>query len=139
MSKEIPLPAIWEGEWLARFITVEWWIRSDKTIRQDAFVPPKDLCLSVTRHLHLSEADIWKIGRDVANKIAAKRKADLYGRADLRVHQVSAQNLKTEAAPLPDNPNHAHITGWPEKSARKNIAQRLAAAAGKCIPVPKGG
>jgi hypothetical protein len=99
-------------------------------------MPPKDLCLSVTRHLYLSDAEIWKIGRSVANKIAAKQRAGLYGRADIRVRQVSAESLKTEAYPLPDNPNHSHITGWPEKSARKSIAQRLAAAAGKCNPVP---
>jgi len=62
--------------------------------------------------------------------IGIKRSAILYGSADLRVVQVSQHNLKTEAVPLPQNANHAHITGWPsEKPAQKSIAQQLAAVA----------
>jgi hypothetical protein len=126
----VSLPPISSGELLARFITVDKWVRADRTVRQDAFIPPRDLQLSVTRHVNLAEAELWNIGQRVADQVAKIPKAPLYGRADLRVAQVAAQNLNTDPAPLADNPNHAHITGWPtEKPAQKLIAQELAAAA----------
>ena len=125
-----PLPPITADELLARFVTVDKWLRADRTLRQDAFIPPRDLQLSVTRHINLSEADLWSIGQRVADQVAKTPKAPLHGRADIRARQVSAQKLITEAAPVPDNRNHAHLTGWPnEKPAQKIIAQELAAAA----------
>ena len=132
------MPPISDDEKLARFVTVEAWVRADKTLRQDAFIPPKDLNLSVTRHLTLSEGQLWKIGRDVADAISEKRSAALYGRADLTAGKVHLLRLRTMAAPLPQNPGHAHITGWPpEKPAQKSVAQQLAAAAGRYIPAPR--
>jgi len=126
------------NEKVARFVTVGKWIRADQTIRQDAFVPPKDLELSVTRHLKLSEDELWNIGQKVAEEVGQKRSATLHGRADITASQVFQQNLKAEAAPRPANPNHAHITGWPSgKSEQKNIAQELAVAAGKAVLAPK--
>ncbi len=123
---ETRLPPVAAEEFLARFITVEHWVRSDQTVKQDAFIPPKDLQLSVTRHINLSEEALWNIGHKVADQVART----LHGRADLRVRYDSGLKLRTEADPLPDNPNHAHITGWPiEKPAQKSIAQELAAKA----------
>ena len=55
MSAARPLGPVTADELLARFITDKDWFRADLTIRQDAFIPPKDLQLSVTRHLNLSE------------------------------------------------------------------------------------
>ncbi len=125
-----PLPPITLDELLARFITVKAWVRANQTIPQDAFIPPKDLQLSVTRHIHLTAAELRKIGQNVADQVTKTPKAPLHGRADVRVHQVTAQKLNTEAAPLAGNPNHAHVTGWPgEKSAQKIIALELAALA----------
>ena len=130
MNGDDHLPPVSADEWLARFVTVRNWIRADNTIRPDAFIPPKDLNHSVTRHLRLSQEQLWKIGQDVVDIISEKQNAKLIGRADLTVATVAAAALRTEAAPIPGNPHHAHITGWPlDKPAQKNIAQQLAAAA----------
>ncbi|WP_142524427.1 hypothetical protein [Methylacidimicrobium cyclopophantes] len=115
---------------MARFVTVSRWVREDRTIRPDAFVPPPDLRLSVTRHDALSVEGLWSIGRAVVAQVARTRKAELSGRADRCVRDVLRFGLATEAAPVPGNPYHAEIVGWPaEKAAQKNIAQQLAAIA----------
>jgi hypothetical protein len=129
MSESAQLPLVAEDERLARFITRERWLREDKSISPDAFIPPRDLNLSVTRHLSLAEESLWVLGQKVVDTISEKCAAGLYGRADISADDVVRQALRVEAAPLAENPNHAHITGWPDKPARKNIAQRLAAAA----------
>jgi len=111
---------------LARFVMFQNWIRSDGTVRPDAFIPPKDLQLSTTRHLGLTEAGIWEIGAAVA----AARNVELSCRADIAVRSIASAGLSTHAAPLPENPNHAHVTGWPQdKPAQKSLAQQLAAMA----------
>jgi hypothetical protein len=132
-AQESPV-ADWER--LARFITKHWWVRPDGSIQSDAFIPPKDLNLSVTRHLSLSEERLWAIGKKVVDAIAEKCSAQLVGRADISAHDVARHALTVEAAPLPENPNHAHIKGWPDKPARKSIAQQLAKAA-KFEPSPR--
>jgi hypothetical protein len=130
-------PPLRPRELLARFITASRWIRPDDTIRQDAFIPPRDLQLSVTRHDDLSENELWAIGDDVAKKVLQNELATAHGRADVQLQHVLQQKLWAELAPIPGNPNHVHIVGWPEeKSARKNRAQQLAAAAGKVVYPP---
>jgi hypothetical protein len=66
----------------------------------------------------------------------------LTGRADLavatvvKVAAVTKTKLRTEAAPIAANRNHAHVTGWPlDKPTQKIIAQELAAAA-SFVPKP---
>jgi hypothetical protein len=136
MSGNGNLPPISANEWLARFVTVEKWLRSDDTIRQDAFIPPRDLNLSVTRHLNLSQNQLWEVGQHVAEAISEKHRANLFGRADLTVAAVARTAVRVESAPIPANPQHAHIAGWPlDKPAQKSIAQQLAAAA-NFIPKP---
>jgi hypothetical protein len=119
--------ALTEDEWLARFILKKEWIRkADNTIKQDAFIPPKDLQLSVTRHAGISAEKLVEIGRSVASE----RSLEFIGRADVETRQVVKNALKAVAWPLPNNQNHAHILGWPaDKALQKTIALELAAVA----------
>ena len=116
------------SELLARYITSSrWFRRQDQTVKQDAFIPPESpLELSVTRHLNLSENDIWNIGRE----IATGQLRNLHGRADVETFHVTAQSLNVVPQPVLNNPNHANIVGWPpDKDARKMRALEIARAA----------
>ena len=118
--------AIKEEELLARFIVYRRWIRSDNSIRSEAFIPPASLELSVTRHLGLSQTVLWKIG----NSVTSRRNLKLHGRADVHASVAIKLSLAVVSAPESDNPNHANITGWPkEKSEQKSLAQLIAAKA----------
>lgn len=129
-------------ELLARYITSSRWLRSsNQTVKPDAFIP-LDSELSVTRHLHLTEEEIWKIGRKIAEGIPRS----LYGRADVETRHVIAQGLDVVSQPIePDNPdhanhnpNHANIVNWPtEKDARKMCALEIAMAA-RFVTNPEG-
>lgn len=114
------------NELLARFIVFNGWLRSDKSVKQDAFIPYPNKQLSVTRHLGLSEEAIWKCGAQAAP--APPRR--LIGRADIKTDAVRAQALDVLAHPEKGNDNHANIVGWPEtKDAQKIKALALAAIA----------
>jgi len=117
-------------ELLARYIPFSGWFRKqDLTVKQDAFIPPNSE-LSVTRHLHLTEEDIWKIGRKIAEGMSTPRR--LHGRADVETRHVIAQGLKVVPQPVKDNhnPNHANIINWPpDKDARKMCALEIARVA----------
>jgi hypothetical protein len=133
MSSGGTLPTVDPDEWLARFIHYQRYIRQDRTIRPDAFIPHPYPDLSVTRHLQFSEIQLWEIGQDVARQIGQT----LRGRADVQVSVFRRQELNVVEAPLVENPNHANVTGWPaEKPAQKVIAQQIAAAAGKARELP---
>jgi len=111
-----------EDEWLARYILRRDHVRPDGTVKPDPFIPYKRVELSVTRHIDLEEADIWKIGQTVANKRASL----LHGRADARVAVFLGQRLRVAAAPLIDDPNHANVLGWPpDKQRQKEIAVEI--------------
>jgi hypothetical protein len=113
-----------DSELLARFVLFSGWFRANGTVKQDAFIPPPNLQLSVTRHTGLSESELWDIGLAVAEA----RPARFYGRADLLADSARNSRLKVESTPTPKN--HANITGWPgDKPAQKIIALELAAAA----------
>ncbi len=134
MSDEATSLSIENGELLARFIMSGKWFRSDRTVRQDAFIPYPYPDLSVTRHKSLSEEEIWKLGQEISDA----RPATLYGRADLSAEAVRKQKLSVEPRPVPENLNHACISGWPQdKPAQKILALELAAAA-SFIPKPTG-
>jgi hypothetical protein len=124
--------ALPDEEKLSRFVLKKEWIRQPTdsypfiSIKHDAFFPPKDLQLSVSRHSGLSEDELNKIGLSVAQQT----QKPLLGRGDIKAHTVSKLALKAVAAPLRDNPNHAHIIGWPiDKEARITLAQKIAAEA----------
>lgn len=86
--------------------------------------------LSVTRHTGISAEQLIETGKSVAAETALQ----FLGRADIDVQTVVKNALKAVTWPLENNPNHAHVIGWPaDKEARKTIAQELAAAA-KFIP-----
>lgn len=118
-----------DTECVARFVLRQDWIRADGTIRQDAFLPPKDLNLSVTRHRTLSEDEIWSHGNNVI-KNHKDPKVQLVGRADIDVGTIRRQNLDVVEAWQEKNPEHAHIVNWPNaKPDQKKLALELAAAA----------
>jgi hypothetical protein len=120
-----------DDEMLARFVLkVEWIRKVDNSVKQDAFIPPKDLQLSVTRHAGISTDQLVEAGKTVAVETSLQ----FLGRADINTRTVVKNALKVVAWPLESNPNHAHIIGWPaDKEVRKTIAQELAAAA-KFVP-----
>lgn len=114
------------NELLARFIVYKRWLREDQTVKQEAFIPYPALELSVTRHLNLSEEEIWKYGKLAAGDPPRK----LRGRADIKVSHVWNEGLRVVIAPVRNNPNHANITNWPQaKDAQKIRALSLASAA----------
>lgn len=134
MSNSGIVPPVDSDEWLARFILKQGYIRQDRTVKQDAFIPHPYPDLSVTRHLQLSEIQLWEIGQDVARQIGKT----LRGRADIQASVFQRQELRVIEAPLPENRNHANVNGWPaEKPAQKIIAQQIAAAAGKALEPPQ--
>ncbi len=123
MSTINPSP-ISDDEVLARFITQRNHIRSDKSIKPNAFIPYPWPNLSVTRHIGLTETELWEIGQEVANS----RPATLYGRADVTAMTITSQSLNIVPTTTPRN--HANVTGWPaDKPSQKIIAQEIAAAA----------
>lgn len=120
------VPEVNGQELLARYVLFRSHIRgSDMTLKPDAFMPPPNLELSVTRHLMASNKEIWHVGESVAEQ----REKNLLGRADIDTAVCVEQRLAVSAAPIEGNPNHAHVTNWPQdKPAQKSIAQQLAAA-----------
>lgn len=127
-----------ENEMLARFVLKKEWIRGvDNTIKQDAFILPKDLQLSVTRHVGISVEQLIQLGKAVAAERSVAvggASLEFLGSADIQVQSATVHALKAVAWPLQNNPNHAHIISWPaDKESRKTIAQELAAVA-KFVP-----
>jgi hypothetical protein len=127
VNDQQPPAHVSDGETLARFVMSERWVRENGSVRPDAFVPPPDLNLSVTRHLALSTPRLWERGANVAEE----RAKTLLGRADVSAAAVRRTSpLEIVAARLDRNPEHAHIVGWPtEKPRQKMLAQLLAASA----------
>ena len=122
-----------EEELLARFILQSNHYRADGTVKADAFIPYPLPDFSVTRHIALSEVQLWEAGETVAMEVSKT----LYGRADLRVEAFTSVALTVRQDPIPGNPNHANVTGWPpEKPAQKSKAQEIAAKAA-FIKAPK--
>ena len=122
------VPDVQAEELLARYILFSKHIRSsNETIKPDAFVPHPYHELSVTRHQHASEDEVWAIGMDVAETIQRR----LHGRGDITAQACLDQGLEVVAAPLENNPNHANVTRWPsgDKARQRFIAMRIAESA----------
>jgi hypothetical protein len=124
------MSAVVDSELLARFITSSRWFRpGDQTVKQDAFIPYPQPELSVTRHNDLSEQEIWQVGQAIVD-IPVEPQRNLHGRADFTAGQARQVKLRVEADPVPENPNHAILVGWPpDKPSQKILAQELAAVA----------
>lgn len=114
MSDQPPLDVT-----LTRFLTQsDHFSREQNRIKERAFLPAPDLCLSVFRINDLSEDEIWELCERLPK----------YGRGDFLSSRVSSIGLRAE--PDNDPPRHVNIVGWPpEKSAQKSLAQKLAAEA----------
>jgi len=130
------------GETLARYILEKDRIRgrstSEPSVKPGAFIPRPHLELSVTCHKGLTEAEIWQLGQDVAEKRTERegRVRTLYGRADIQCATIGEIARKYEAAArltavLSEPPrNHVNIVGWPADAQMQDvIAQELAASA----------
>lgn len=133
MTDEEPGKPVTSDEQLARFIFFSNRLRQDGTVKPDEFIPHPYPDLSVTRHLNLTEAEIWNIGQ----RVGQQREKLLLGRADVQAYSFERHRLQVVAAPVAENPNHANVTDWPtEKSAQKAIAQEIAAAVGVARKAP---
>lgn len=121
------IPEVGRDETLARYVLQSSHVRrSTQTVKADAFVPHPRRELSVTRHLMATEDELWSVGEDVA----VETRKTLYGRGDVSAATCLAQGLEVQPAPIPKNPNHANIGGWPmDKPAQKIIALEIAATA----------
>ena len=112
-----------DDEWLARYVLRKEQVRADGTLKPDTFMPFKWVELSVTRHLGLDEVELWEAGASVA----AETGTTLQGRADAQASVYVKHPLRVIPRPLPRNPNHADVVGWPaDKPAQKEIALLIA-------------
>ena len=133
MLDEKNVPPVELDERVARYLVNRRNIRSDQTIKSDEFVPYKHVDLSVNRLRSCADEEIWKFGRQVAEQ----RGKVLLGRTDLSVEDCHIESLSVIAKPIPKNPNHADIAGYPSiKADQKALALKLAANASKLIPTP---
>ncbi len=132
-----PLAEVPVDDWeqLARFIFHTRYVRQDKTIRPEAFLPFRFVELSVTRHRDLDEVGLWTRGREVE----VIRNLTLQGRADVGADACRIAKLDVLPAEGPGigGINHANVTGWPsEKAAQMALAMSLAEAAKKFVSAP---
>jgi hypothetical protein len=124
MTHQPPPDAIADEEDLARYIFHKNQVRADLTVKPDALIPHPYPDTSVTRHLGLNDADVWAAGRVVEQQ----RNLPLVGRADNWARDYRSQKLVPQADPVPGNPHHAVVVGWPaDKPAQKSLAQQIVA------------
>jgi hypothetical protein len=105
------------------------------------FVPHPHEELSVTRDRDATEDEVWNAGFEVARQRSESgpRTFTLHGRGDALAATYHDQNLQTLPDPVPGNPNHVNVTGWPkdDKAKQKLIALEIAKVA-KFVPVKDG-
>lgn len=110
-------------EQISRFVRHEKYIRSNQTLRHEAFMPylptgANKLELSVFRTSNLSDSAAWKI--------ASLLDKPPCGRGILQA--LDYQNNGLQIKPTPAlHPRHADVVNWPDrKDYQKMIAMRLA-------------
>lgn len=127
------VPPVESDEVLARYVLYRKYIRTDETIRPEAFIPHPYTELSVTRHRDASEQELWDVGRAVA----AVQQKNLHGRGDLAAEASFVEGLAIDPDPvlghneMPDNPNHANVSGWPrdDRARQRLLAVEIASKA----------
>ena len=119
------IPDVDAQELLSRFIlSSKHFSRDQSRVKPDAFMPPPNRELSVTRQNMIAEPDLWAVGQHIAEQ----RGRTLYGRGDALASTFRSLQLEVIPDPLVGNPNHANVTGWPEVKAEcKLLAMELAA------------
>lgn len=123
------------AEVVARAIlSKRWFNQQTSALKPDAFEPPSDGNLSVTRHQQAGDRELWTRCRAVADM----RNKSLHGRADLSAAAVSnsRDGMSVLAAPRGHDPGHAHIVGWPPERAICLSVQVALAASAQFVPVP---
>lgn len=128
------IPPVADDELLARFIVNSNEKRPDGTVHAKLFSPWKLVELSVNRHRDATMKETWEI----ASQVAKERGKTLYGLANIRARACRISPLNVKEKPLPGNPNHADIVGFPNaKEEQMSLAVKLAAAVeGPWIPAP---
>ena len=122
-----PLPDdVDPGEPLARYLLDKKHFSKEKgRVKPRAFMPARDLKLSVYRVEGLTEQKLWEIGE---KNVAKPSGRTLRGSAKIKTSWVLEKGLAVDPDNIP--PRHANITGWSqEKSRQKSIAQEFAAMA----------
>jgi hypothetical protein len=111
---------------LSRFIFNKRHYSNNKP-KPSAFIPsPRDLETSVFWIDELHEAEIWRIGDEVAGR---PRNLSATARADLKAGDVVESHL-TVQPDIEPHPRHAIIVGWPtEKDEQKALALELCSRA----------
>lgn len=126
MNPDVGKIPVDDKEPLARYIHHKSHVRADGTVKQDPFIPYKHVELSLTRHVELSEREIWEIG----GRVSLERSESLHGRADVEAVIYRSQKLRVIPDSIPDNPNHTLALDWPaEKQLQKEKALVIAQAA----------
>jgi len=116
---------------LARYLLYSKYFSSaTRRVKPGAFLPPKDLKLSVFNVKGLDDDGAWGLARD--HVVPQQPGRTLHGRAELAAAIVLENGL--EAVPDQPPPRHANVVGWPEeKDAQKDIALQLAEKASLII------
>lgn len=65
-AENSPAGVVDSVEVLARFVISKRWVRENKTVQSDAFIPPPDLQLSTTRHKGLTAQELWNVCATIA-------------------------------------------------------------------------
>lgn len=121
------VPPVADNELLARFMVNNNDGRADGTVRPSLFIPWSYTEISVNRHRDSNLQELWEVGEAVA----LERAKQLYGIANIRASACRGISpLDVVAAPVPANPNHADICGFPGEKKEDQLAfgQKLAAS-----------
>ena len=82
MLDPLSVPPVDANEMLSRFVLSRRHINHQTTtVKAEAFLPPSNGELSVTRQLSATTAEIWSVGEAVAT--VRQPKVNLYGRGDV--------------------------------------------------------
>jgi hypothetical protein len=101
--------------------------RTKRRLKPNAFLPKSsESKISAAWRDELLEDEIWRLGLLAGE---GRGKPPL-ARADFDAEAVSKATLRIESDPMPHNPRHVNVCGWPiEKDERISIAQVLCARA----------